>query len=69
MMTIDEWVMLFRQVWMNTDNGVGLSLVTDKKRMEVSWCEEVYDLNGVVSYLFKNSSGDGEDYLFVGRNY
>jgi len=69
MMTIDEWVMLFRQVWMNTDNGIGLSLVTDKEVMKETWCKEVYDLNGVVSYLFKNSSGDGEDYLFVGRNY
>ena len=68
-MPIDDWVMLFRKVWMNTDNGIGLSLVTDKKLMKESWCKDVYDLNGAVSYLFKNSSGAGENYLFVGSNY
>jgi len=69
MMTIDEWVMLIRKVWMNTDNGIGLSLVKDKNLRNESWCKDVYDLNGVVHYLFKNSRGNGDDYLFVGKNY
>ena len=69
MMPIDEWVMLFREVWINTDIGIGLSLAKDKNLRNESWCKDVYDLNGVVNYLFKNSRGNGDKYLFVGRNY
>ena len=68
-LTIDEWMVLLKKIWIKTEHGIGLSLTEDKAIANVTWFEDVYDLKGAVDYCFKKSDGNGNDYLFVDRQY
>ena len=68
-LTIDEWMVLLKKIWIKTEQGIALSLTEDKAIANVTWFEDVYDLKGAVDYCFKKSDGNGNDYLFVDRQY
>ncbi len=68
-LTIDEWMVLLKDVWIQTKNGIGMSLSTDKFIANETWFKDIYDVDGAVDYCLKNSSGDGSNFLFVDRQY
>jgi hypothetical protein len=66
---LDLWMVLLKKIWIKTEHGIALTLTEDKALANVTWFEDVYDHAGAVGYCFKKSDGNGNDYLFVDRQY
>jgi hypothetical protein len=67
-LSIEEWMLMIKEVWSKTEIGTGISLVDDMKIAEEKWFKEVYYLDGAVSYCFKNSKS-AEQYEYIGMRY
>jgi hypothetical protein len=68
-LTMDEWMVLLKKIWISTTHGIGLSLTENKAMANETWFKDVYDTAGAVDYCFKKSNGNGNDYLYVNRQY
>ena len=68
-LTMDEWMLLLKKIWIKTSNGIGMSLSEDRFIANETWFKDIHDIEGAVDYCFKKSSGDGSDFLFVDRQY
>jgi len=66
---MDLWMVLLKKIWISTSHGIGLTLTEDKHIANETWFKDVYDTAGAVGYCFKKSNGNGNDYLFVDRQY
>ena len=67
-LSIEEWMLTIKEVWSKTEIGTGISLVDDIRFASETWFKEIYDLDGVIGYCFKNSKS-AEQYEYIGMRY
>ena len=67
-LSIEEWMLTIKEVWSKTEIGTGISLVEDIRFASETWFKEIYDLDGVIGYCFKNSKS-AEQYEYIGMRY
>jgi len=67
---IDKWQDAIKDTWKKTRVGTSISLVNDRADANVTWFEDVYNLDDAVGYCYKQSEDkQSERYQFIGRNY
>jgi len=61
----NRYMLEFLQTWTVLDKGSSIGLSNDTLTARDTWFKQVYEVEGVVKYLFKNHR-NAEKYEFVG---
>ena len=60
----EEFLKILYETWISLDNGSSIGITKDIEKAKDGWFKEITDLNGAVSYLFKNHTNQNK-HLFI----